>query len=132
MHLSGEILPDRIRSALQALVDRHEILRTSFDIVDGVPVQIIHDQVEVDFVYVEDKNQTSEALMKEFVRPFDLSKPSMLRAVLVKREDEFMLMLDIHHIISDGASDAVFIREFNELYQGNTLPALKYQYKDYS
>ncbi|MGN1224084.1 MAG: amino acid adenylation domain-containing protein, partial [Ruminococcus sp.] len=130
--LPGTVDPDHIRMVLQQMVDRHEILRTSFLIVNGMPVQEIHPHVEVNFTYREDFTQNKEILFENFVRPFNLSDPSLLRAELVKQQDGYFLMLDMHHIVSDGASDAVFIREFNELYAGKQLPMLEYQYKDYS
>lgn len=103
-----------------------------FLVVNGIPVQEIHPHVEVNFSYREDFIQNREILFENFIRPFDLSEPSLLRAELIKQQDGYFLMLDMHHIVSDGASDAVFIHEFNELYAGKQLPMPEYQYKDYS
>jgi hypothetical protein len=70
---------------------------------------------------------------KEFVRPFDLGRAPLLRVeVLRVNERRFFFMLDIHHIIADGFSRDILLREFLQLYAGQDLPPLTVQYKDYA
>ncbi|WP_252359451.1 condensation domain-containing protein, partial [Bacillus subtilis] len=68
-----------------------------------------------------------------FIKPFDLSQAPLFRAQIVKVSDErHLLLVDMHHIISDGVSVNILIREFGELYNNRNLPALRIQYKDYA
>ncbi|MCM3342854.1 amino acid adenylation domain-containing protein [Paenibacillus sp. MER TA 81-3] len=131
--LEGPLDRERISEALQALIRRHEVLRTSFEMVEGRPVQIIHDAVEFAISYTEtDEGDTSKAI-REFYFPFDLTCAPLLRAGLMRlQEEHHLLLFDMHHIISDGVSMSVLIKEFGELYAGGTLPPLRLQYKDYS
>ena len=70
--------------------------------------------------------------MKSFIRPFDLEKAQLLRAALVRRQEGYLLMLDMHHIVSDGMSAGIFFREFAAIYNGEGLTTAARQYKDYS
>jgi polyketide synthase PksJ len=71
--------------------------------------------------------------VKNFIRPFDLSQAPLLRIGLIKKETQtHILMLDIHHIVSDGVSMGILVREFIPLYEGGKLPALSIRYKDFS
>ncbi|HII08744.1 MAG TPA: amino acid adenylation domain-containing protein [Methanosphaera sp.] len=130
--LMGKVRPDAFREALQKLTDRHEILRTSFIIVDGEPMQKILSHVDADFEYIENSDESDEELIESFVKPFDLSNPPLVRVRLVNRGDYHLLSIDMHHIISDGMSSAIFIRELNALYNGEELVPLTHQFKDYS
>ncbi|MGN1223579.1 MAG: amino acid adenylation domain-containing protein, partial [Ruminococcus sp.] len=130
--LTGNVNSETIRQAMQEMINRHEILRTEFHMIEGEPVQKIVDHVEADFVYLPESEKTDEALMQEFLKPFDLSRASQMRMQLVNRGEYHLLMMDTHHIISDGASDTVFMKEFNALCSGETLEPLNHQFKDYS
>ena len=132
MKLTGEVRPEGIKAALEKMIERHEILRTAFLMVDGEPVQQILERAEADYEYIEDAETSEEELMRSFVRPFDLSKAPMVRAKLVKRGSEYLLMMDMHHIVGDGMSMGTFTREFAALYNGEELVPLTHQYKDYS
>ena len=70
--LTGKVYPSKLKAALQAMIERHEILRTQFLMLDGEPVQKILDHVEADFEYVT-SNESDEKLMREFLKPFDLA-----------------------------------------------------------
>ncbi|MGD2093028.1 MAG: amino acid adenylation domain-containing protein, partial [Candidatus Aminicenantes bacterium] len=77
--------------------------------------------------------QSLTALINSFIRPFDLSQTPLLRVGLIKiAEDEYILTVDMHHIISDGTSMQVFVKEFMCLYGGEALPYLRIQYRDFS
>jgi amino acid adenylation domain-containing protein len=75
--------------------------------------------------------QVAATTINNFIRPFDLSRAPLLRACLIHTgQGQHLLLVDIHHIISDGISQQVLRRDFTALDHGNTLPRLKLQYKD--
>ncbi|MFD0698799.1 amino acid adenylation domain-containing protein [Paenibacillus sp. GCM10027628] len=133
MMMEGPLDEEKLRGAFQALVARHDTLRTSFDTVDGEPVQIIRPQVDL-IVDIKEANEADRAeLLKHFIRPFDLSKAPLLRVEFVRlAADRHLFLFDLHHIISDGISMGLLVKEFMLLYQGDSLPELAIQYKDYS
>ena len=129
--LTGEVRPDAIRAALQAVTDRHEILRTVFLMIDGEPVQKILDHVEADFEYVT-SSESDENLMTEFLKPFDLASGKLVRVKLVNKSKYHLLMFDMHHIVSDGMSMNIFVKEIMAICNGEKLEPLTHQFKDYS
>ncbi|HEU4963916.1 MAG TPA: non-ribosomal peptide synthase/polyketide synthase [Bacilli bacterium] len=130
--IKGQANPASIETALQKMIDRHEILRTEFLLIDGEPVQKVNKTARADFAYVAGSETPEAELLRSFVQPFDLSKAPLLRMKLVQRDEESLLMLDMHHIVGDGMSLQTFIREFTALYNGESLEPLTLQYKDYS
>jgi 3-oxoacyl-(acyl-carrier-protein) synthase/acyl carrier protein len=137
-HLDVKVDLGKFREIFKKMIRRQESFRTSFGIVNGEPVQRIHREADVDFTieYYETTGKdrdTVEAIIKNFIRPFDLSCPSLLRAEIIKiAEEKNLLMTDMHHLISDGISVIVTIRDFLLLYDGAELPGLPVQYKDFS
>ncbi|MCP5108813.1 MAG: amino acid adenylation domain-containing protein, partial [bacterium] len=132
----GESYMEKLEETFRAMIERHESLRTSFELLKGEPVQIIHHSSEVDFNFeyftARDRGQVDK-IIRQFLRAFDLSLRSLLRVGLVKLEGaSHVLIVDMHHIISDAISLDIFAREFMMLYAGEKLPALKLQYKDFS
>ncbi len=124
--LEGVVAKNHLEQSLLKLLQRHESLRTSFDIIAEEPVQIIHPKLA--FV-IEDEHAT----MDSFLRPFALSHAPLLRVGLVKiAAEKFLLLVDMHHIISDGLSMDILSREFTALLAGVELPPLRLQYKDYA
>ena len=74
-----------------------------------------------------------DSIFKDFVKPFDLEKAPLIRATLVEFEDEkSVILVDLHHIVCDGTSISIILDEILKLYNGETLPQLKFTYKDYS
>ncbi len=131
--IEGECNLNVLEKVFKELVERHETLRTSFEMVEGKPVQRIHEAVDLHITYNEVSEEAVEAAIKKFVRPFELDKVPLLRVeVLQLRESRNILLFDMHHIISDGISMDILAREFAVLYEGKALPALRIQYKDYS
>ena len=131
--IEGKLQKQRLEKTLQLLINRHESLRTSFELLEDEPVQKIH--TEVDFNVVYDNADESEILEKvqNFIRPFDLMTAPLIRAGLIDiSHDRHILIFDMHHIISDGTSMGIIVREFIELYKGTELPELKINYKDFS
>ncbi|MFF2089439.1 amino acid adenylation domain-containing protein [Paenibacillus sp. NPDC058174] len=132
LNLKGELEQDRLREAIQGLIDRHEPLRTSFEWIDGKPVQYVHDRVSFEL----SEHALSDAadlntFARTVVRPFDLRKAPLIRAFLATDgESRHTLLLDIHHIVTDGVSMNVMANDFGQLYRGGALQPLRIQYKD--
>ncbi|MCP1186774.1 non-ribosomal peptide synthetase [Paenibacillus sp. 1781tsa1] len=147
LDLPGSLDLARLQHALQTLVQRHESLRTSFHLEAGQAVQRIHPEVSVAIEYrdwkeepgsasaseVENNEAVQEALLTQFVRPFDVGKAPLLRLNVVKTgAEEHALLFDMHHLISDGTTMNIMTRELSQLYAGESLPPVRVQYKDYS
>ncbi|WP_240940804.1 non-ribosomal peptide synthetase, partial [Planosporangium flavigriseum] len=143
LRLSGALDLDALRAALDGLAARHESLRTTFADVDGRGVQVIADAGEIPLRIVElstqDEAALNDALADELSRPFDLRRAPLTRAALVRlAEDEHVLLLCQHHIVTDGWSVRLLVDELAELYaaavRGTTaeLPAPTIQYPDFA
>jgi iturin family lipopeptide synthetase A len=131
--IEGSPDENKLEKVFAALVSRHEVLRTSFAIVDEHPVQKISPIVSFRLEYNEEKEQTIDGLLQRFLRPFNLEQAPLFRAKLAKLAGgKYLLMVDMHHIISDAVSVDIFIRDFISLYSGKQLFPLRIQYKDYS
>ncbi|MFC2146101.1 amino acid adenylation domain-containing protein, partial [Acidobacteriota bacterium] len=169
--LEGEIDKLRLQQTCRKLIRRHESLRASFHMIGNEPVQRIHEDSQLAQVELEEiegtrglaplskdppapSPQLAASVIKNFLRPFDLSQAPLVRVGLVElphtpaalpihprrgtynsqegREHKYILMIDMHHIVSDLTSLGVFINDFAAYYQGKTQPELRFQYKDYS
>ncbi|MCP4218147.1 MAG: hypothetical protein GY765_26150, partial [bacterium] len=132
--LEEEMDKGELEAAFQKLIARHESLRTSFHIINDSPVQRIHDKWDFSIDDFKATEKEAGTLLNQFTRPFDLSKAPLLRVGLVEIEpsQRRVLFIDMHHIISDGTSQEVLQKEFTALRDGNPLPPIKLQYKDYS
>ncbi|MDQ1354938.1 MAG: hypothetical protein QG657_5247 [Acidobacteriota bacterium] len=148
-NIEGEVSLEKIHNAFQGLIRRHENFRTSFIIIDDRPVQKIHKNVEFEIEYYDlssgytgytdytddNKKQKCEpgVIINSFFRPFDLSNAPLMRLGLLKtREGGHLLLVDLHHIITDGTSQEILRQDFMRLYKGEELPSLRIQYKDFS
>ena len=143
IQLNGPFDRHRFEAAFAKLIQRHESLRTSFRVINQQVVQVIHDPGTVDFhipyidLEAEASSQTGTSEIKktinQLIRPFDLGKAPLLRLKLIKlRKDQHLLVLDFHHIISDGMSEITLSHDFHGIYEGEELPGLKLKYRDYS
>ncbi|WP_036667671.1 non-ribosomal peptide synthetase, partial [Paenibacillus sp. UNC217MF] len=133
LRMKGSLDPTRFESALQQIILRHDALRTSFTFIDNQPMQKVHEHVQATVVYRAAEEQQLDARIAEFVRPFDLEQAPLLRVeVLSAGEHLHYLLLDMHHIISDGVSISIFVEEFAKLYARHQLEPLRLQYKDYA
>ncbi|WP_255316237.1 condensation domain-containing protein, partial [Myxococcus fulvus] len=148
IQLHGGVNLDALERALRTLVQRHEALRTSFHVqADGEAVQHIHTDVTlsvpvVDLQHVPESQREAEALRQaqaEAQKPFDLAHAPLLRAsVLQLSEQRHILLVTVHHIVSDGWSNGILTREVGALYgafaQGlpSPLAPLELQYADYA
>jgi amino acid adenylation domain-containing protein len=131
--LEGALAREKLAQTFSRLIQRHEGLRTSFPAVENKPVQKIYDHAAFRLEYDEAGEEESRVLIRRFIRPFHLPGPPLLRAGMVRLEKEkHILMIDHHHIVNDGISQAVFLKEFILLYRGEELSPLKSRYIDFS
>ncbi|WP_020617756.1 condensation domain-containing protein [Paenibacillus daejeonensis] len=146
MVLEGQLDEAALASAFEAVVDRHEVLRTVFGDDQGEPVQIIRDRESLGIalerrdLQVEEGLAQAEAWMEQDrMLPFDLASGPLVKAVLfVVAPQRHVLYINMHHIISDGWSSQVLLRELAVLYNAQVegqeypLSPLRIQYKDYA
>jgi NRPS condensation-like uncharacterized protein len=147
LRLVGSLNIAALEQSFNEIVRRHEVLRTTFTEVDGQPVQVIAPSLTlkipvVDLQALPETERDAEVLRlaaKETQLPFDLARGPLLRVTLLKLGlSEHVLLLTMHHIVSDAWSDGVFIRELAALYeafcagQPSPLPELSIQYADFA
>ncbi len=143
----GPLNPVALTHALNEIVRRHESLRTTFDVIEGEPVQVVALKWKAllavtDLQNLPDRDAESEARKlanEEALRPFHLNRGRLMRANLLRLgTEEHILLLSLHHIISDGWSLGVLIRELAVLYRSfavgapSVLPELPIQYGDFA
>ncbi|MFC2155842.1 condensation domain-containing protein, partial [Acidobacteriota bacterium] len=144
--IRGEINFEALRRTFKQLIVRHESFRTSFFSVGDSAVQRIHSPAEIEFriEYFEIGRgepcvrpslcspKAIASIINRFIRPFDLTKAPLLRVGLIQIEkNSHLLMVDMHHIISDGLSHEILAADFAALYEGKALPPLRIQYRDF-
>ena len=133
MSVEGTIDPDRLNAAFQKLIERHEALRTSFELYKGEPAQRIHQSVEFTIERIQASEEEAKDRVIDFIQAFDLAKPPLMRAGLIEVEPaRHVLVVDMHHIISDGVSENILMKDLSLLYAGNEPEPLSVQYKDYA
>jgi bacitracin synthase 1 len=137
--LEGVVDREKLERVFRQLVARHQGLRSSFHQVRHEPMQRIHRQVELGIRYSEARDAdkwspaSAEKLVSDFVRPFDLSRAPLMRVGLIRfSHREYVLVVDIHHMVVDGTSMGILMKEFMMMYGGRKPPGLRIQYKDYS
>lgn len=132
IRLVGRLDQELLEKSFNQLVSRHEILRTIFLTIDGHLVQRVLPTVpiKVERLLAE---EVDAVLMSRFVKPFDLGRAPLLRVGLVqKSEKEHILIVDVHHIVTDGVSQKKLLNDLIHLYNGEQLPEIALQYKDYA
>jgi NAD(P)-dependent dehydrogenase (short-subunit alcohol dehydrogenase family)/acyl carrier protein len=131
--VEGELDRRELERTLARLVQRHESLRVLFTMAGAEPVQVVRETVEMPLQYWEVNDNELEGLIRRFIQPFDISEAPLMRMGLARLgEQKHALLIDMHHIISDGTSHINMVREFTALYRGRELPELKLQYSDFS
>ncbi|WP_338400464.1 amino acid adenylation domain-containing protein [Bacillus thuringiensis] len=129
--LEGKVNKEKIEETFKSLIIRQGILRTYFETIEGEIVQKISTFCEFKLTEKKD-NEDIETIINKFIRPFELEKGPLFRAELSENRGKYYLLIDMHHIISDGVSMNILINEFTELYNGGTLEPLKLQYNDFA
>ncbi len=145
--ITGPLNISALEASFNEIIRRHEVLRTTFAKKDGRPVQLIAPELTltipvIDLTHFPATEQESEALKlaaQEAQQPFDLSQLPLIRVKLLKLGlQDHIILLNMHHIISDGWSMNIFVREMTMLYEAFTrglpspLPELPIQYADFA
>jgi amino acid adenylation domain-containing protein/non-ribosomal peptide synthase protein (TIGR01720 family) len=143
LRLSGPLDRPALERSFREVVRRHEVLRTTFAVEDGSPVQVVHGDLTAELGFEDLDRVPEEAVRRRTVReanePFDLRRGPLIRGRLLRLgAEDHVVLLSMHHIISDGWSMGVLIREVSLLYgafsQGRPSPLaeLPVQYADYA
>ncbi|MFB2922784.1 amino acid adenylation domain-containing protein [Aerosakkonema sp. BLCC-F2] len=147
LRLNGMLNIAALENSINEIIRRHEALRTNFTAVEGQPVQVIAStrncQLQVvNLLHLPETDREIEAqqlALAEANRPFNLEREPLLRGTLLQLgETEYVLLLTMHHIISDGWSLGVFVKELTEFYtafccgKSPSLPELPIQYADFA
>ena len=138
MEIEGDADVSALQSALNAVIQRHESLRTHFASKDGAGIQVIRPEVSIElneFTCDDDDDYTS-ILNKQIDTPFALERDALVRASLVHREDgNAIFLLVLHHAVTDDWSSGVLIQDFVSAYRigrDSQLPELSWQYADFA
>ncbi|MET3052183.1 amino acid adenylation domain-containing protein [Pseudomonas alkylphenolica] len=147
LSLEGELAADALQAALQQVIQRHDILRTRFEEIDGLPMQVLEPQAylqlqreDLSALGTEERDtQLQQRLLAEAAKPFDLSGAPLIRASLIRlAQDRHVLLLNMHHIVSDAWSNPILMQDLASAYrsalQGDSqaLPRPAIQYADYA
>ncbi|HEY0728979.1 MAG TPA: amino acid adenylation domain-containing protein, partial [Pyrinomonadaceae bacterium] len=147
VRMQGRLDVTALERTLNEIVRRHEVLRTTFETFKGQPIQVIAPAVDIALPHIdltgfdiaEQESVVQELSREEARRPFDLSRDLLVRATLLELSDEdHVVLFTMHHIISDGWSMGVFIKEVTALYEAfsenrsSPLPPLPVQYADFA
>ncbi|MRN52282.1 non-ribosomal peptide synthetase [Paenibacillus monticola] len=133
LEIIGNLDVVKVNHVFQQLIHRHEILRTSFHVVDNQPVQRIHDNVEFEVNFMDVSSADPDVAIKQCIKSFVLDEPPLIRVALLRVDEErFILLIDMHHIICDGVSADIMMHEFAVLYQDMSLTTINLQYKDFA
>lgn len=147
VRLEGSLNADVLRECLNEIVHRHEILRTIFTVTAGEPEQTILPDSSIELPLIdlsgcpaaEKESEAKRLMLAEAQRPFDLARGPLMRCTLLRLDaSEHVLVVVMHHIVSDGWSLDIFLRELAGLWDGKTtgvvvpLPELPLQFADYA
>ena len=155
LKIEGPLASGTLQRSVNAIVDRHEVLRTRFVSIDGSPLQQIDQTAEADWRLInlealpadEREREAARLIEDETRRPFDLATGPLLRALVLRFDAEnYLLLLTLHHIVSDAWSAGVLANELRELYRAfvageepscptcpcNTLISLWWQHKRFA
>jgi amino acid adenylation domain-containing protein/non-ribosomal peptide synthase protein (TIGR01720 family) len=137
----GDLDRHALQQSLDTIIDRHEVLRTTFrKAQNGETLQIINPQMPVSFRAAGriSADELEGEMRRELCRPFDLARGSLLRAIIYDLDDRnAMVLLTVHHLVMDGWSMGVFLRELIACYRAfvsgaaPALPPLEFQYADF-
>jgi amino acid adenylation domain-containing protein len=145
VRIEGPLDTGLLRAAVAEIVRRHEALRTTFQLRDGVPVQVVHRDLHVDVTETDmggpgHTEAGRRAWIEDFLaQPFDIGTGPLLRAGLLRTgPEQSVLVVAMHHLVSDRWSTAVFLGELSEVYEAfaagrpSPLPGLPVQYGDFA
>ncbi len=146
-YLRGKLNIKVLENSFNEIIDRHEILRVSFRVIDGQPLQIIAPKLTINIPIIDVRElseelqniKVQEIILAETEKPFDLTQSPLLRISLIKLAQEtHILLFSVHHIVTDAWSMGILFRELSHLYncfcdeKPHSLPTLSIQYVDFS
>ncbi|MGD9581211.1 MAG: amino acid adenylation domain-containing protein, partial [Vampirovibrionia bacterium] len=124
---------EKLSNSIDKVVNRHELLRTYFEVVEGKTVQKIENKIILKKIIRNINENELQSVVKRFVKPFELNKAPLFRTELLNIEDKkYILLFDFHHIIIDGVSIVNIINDIASLYNNIQLNEIKITYKDYA
>ena len=124
---------EKLNYCFNELIRKNESLRTSFEVIDGEIVQRIHNKVEFRIEEEKVNHSNLSRVSSDFIKPFDLSKAPLIKAKLTKlRNKKTLLLIDLHHIVGDGETVKIIIKEISDLYNGKTIDNKDIDYKDFA
>ncbi|WP_340019605.1 amino acid adenylation domain-containing protein [Paenibacillus sp. FSL H3-0457] len=133
VRVKGDLDERKLKEVVMTLAQRHEGLRSTFAFKDTEPVQIIHPHVDIEVQTFESHEEGIQDCIDEFIQPFKLTEAPLFRLGLIRMDKHSsVLIFDIHHIVSDGTSLNILIKEFIALYSEKSLSPLRIQYKDFA
>ncbi|WP_340203722.1 amino acid adenylation domain-containing protein [Ascidiimonas sp. W6] len=131
VQIKGDARKDEIEKILKEIIQRHDTLRTVFQLTDEGVHQVIKDTIDFE-LEVLNSTKVDEGIHK-FIKPFNLSDGPLFRAgIITDADNKDFLIIDIHHIICDGVSQRNLFTEFLWLYNGKSLEELPLQFKDFA
>ncbi|OOM76199.1 tyrocidine synthase 3 [Clostridium puniceum] len=132
--IKGDLDNVRLERGIYELINRQESLRTSFHVFDENIFQKVQTKVDfkVEHIKINSNFNEDKIEIENFIKPFDLGKAPLIHVNLIKFNDASILLIDIHHIVSDGISMSIITKELSSLYNGESLCVPKIQYKDFS
>lgn len=122
----------RMANILNDIIKKNESLRTNFILEENEVYQVIRDDIHIDIIIKDLENVSIENEVAAFIKPFDLSKDHLIRVKIIRTKSEEFILFDIHHIISDGISIEMFLKDIFGAYCGTNIINNRNQYRDYS
>jgi len=133
LKVEGKIQEEKFENAINKLICRHETLRTSFELRDNEAIQRVHRDVDFKIEEITTRGKDIKRIIKDFVRPFDLSGVPLVRVGLAPlSQEQYLFLFDMHHIIGDATSMGILMGEMAGFHGGGELPPQRVQYKDFS
>jgi amino acid adenylation domain-containing protein/thioester reductase-like protein len=131
--ITGSLDEKRLAKAFDLTVKRRDALRARFVIENGVPAMIIENEVKYKRDFIKASENELDSIVKEFARPFDISKAPLFRILLVELPDgRHLFVFDAHHIIIDGISISIIIKDICAIYDGLAPDKSEYDFCDYT
>jgi len=131
LSIKGDLNKQIFENHFKRLIKRHESLRTAIIRQDDTILQEIMPDVPFKLIHKELAENNLKESLNNLIYPFDLSKPPLMRVIIVTTEDRYILLVDMHHIISDGMSLNILFQELMNLFNNESLPKIDTQYKDF-
>jgi len=132
LKVTGFLDPKQVEAAWERLMEIHEPLRTSFAWRQGEMIQTVHPYARIRVHSETAEDEQLDERLKGWIRPFDLADAPLVRVLLLATPaSEQYLLIDMHHIIADGISVQVLIKQMFQFMAGNSVPSVRLQYRDY-